>query len=370
MLSQPSPPSGFETQVRTVEKTGYTAYYITLFLKKGETTASFFERFVSILTDYHATLLRVTILGEVEAYAACMKELKEAGGEILYPVTWIEGNNGKDKPISGLTAVAVSGVPVEPVVLSDRIVGSVFETSLSKRLYLGNLFSTNATLPEPVQTEQLFDSIMEILGQVGMNFSHIIRTWYYLDDILGWYDQFNKVRTKFFEKQGVFEGLVPASTGIGGKNPLGTALTFEAIAIQPKTEETKIMDAESPKQGSAMSYGSSFSRAVEVAEPGCRTVYISGTASIDQEGNTVFLNDIDKQIDKTMDVVSGILQTCDMTFADVVRSVVYVKEAKDIPAFQHYYLEQAYAFPAIEGENTVCRDNLLFEIEVDALKKV
>jgi len=51
-----------------------------------------------------------------------------------------------------------------------------------------------------------------------MDFSHVARTWLYLDNLLDWYDDFNVVRTSFFRKHDVFRGLVPASTGIGGSN--------------------------------------------------------------------------------------------------------------------------------------------------------
>lgn len=67
-----------------------------------------------------------------------------------------------------------------------------------------------------------------------MELPNLVRTWLYLDHILDWYDDFNRVRNTFFERNGVFDGLVPASTGIGCANPHGSALVAKGLAVLPK----------------------------------------------------------------------------------------------------------------------------------------
>lgn len=47
-----------------------------------------------------------------------------------------------------------------------------------------------------------------------MDFSHVIRTWFYNNRLLDWYEEFNRARDTFFESRGVFDRLVPASTGL------------------------------------------------------------------------------------------------------------------------------------------------------------
>jgi enamine deaminase RidA (YjgF/YER057c/UK114 family) len=358
-----------ETRVQAIQRDAYTLYSITLFLASGESLDSLFHRLQSVLDKREATLLKQTVLGDLNAYNDGVKALQDACGNIDWPVTWIEGKNKYGKPISGMTALAVSGLPVERVLLKDRVIGSVMEDKHARHLFMGNLFATNATLPETVQTKQLFDDILAGLDLVGMDFSHVIRTWYYLQDILAWYDDFNAVRTGFFQQHGIFEQLVPASTGIGGANPWGTAATFEAIAIQPKSDAMTIQAVESPKQCSAMNYGSSFSRAVEVAEPGVRTLYISGTASIAPGGESMHNDNLQQQIETTFEVVRELLHAAAMSVEDITRSVAYFKDASAVDLFHTYYLDNQYHFPIIEGENAVCRDELLFEIEVDASRK-
>lgn len=55
----------------------------------------------------------------------------------------------------------------------------------------------------------------EALNRAGMDFSHVVRTWFYNNRLLDWYEEFNRARDTFFESRGVFDRLVPASTGIG-----------------------------------------------------------------------------------------------------------------------------------------------------------
>ena len=107
---------------------------------------------------------------------------------------------------------------------------------------------------------------------------------------------------------------------------------------------------------------------MELELPDLRRMYISGTASIDEHGKSVFLGDPAAQVRQTMEVVQAILRSREMDWGDVTRSLVYFKRAKDAPLFAKYRDEAGVpSFPAIIVENDICRDELLFEIEVDAL---
>ena len=189
------------------------------------------------------------------------------------------------------------------------------------------------------------------------------------DDILDWYDVFNEVRTDFFNKNGVFDHLVPASTGIGAANINGSALISDLMAIRPKNDQVKVFEVESPMQGSAQDYKSSFSRAVEVQVPDQRRLYISGTASIQPGGETAHIGDVDKQIDLTMRVVESILTSRDMAWRDTKRAVAYLPCTEDAPKFRQYCREKKIPdFPMVLAHAVVCRHDLLFEIELETVK--
>lgn len=166
----------------------------------------------------------------------------------------------------------------------------------------------------------------------------------------------------------MFEGLLPASTGIGAGNPFGAALTAGLLAMDPKTPGIGAATVESPLQDSPRKYGSAFSRAVEVTLGDHRRVTISGTASIDQPGATVHVGDVAAQVDLTMRVVEAILHSRAMRWADVTRGLAYFRHGSDVAEYRRWEAVRGIGpLPVIAGTHTVCREDLLFEIEIDAL---
>ena len=233
---------------------------------------------------------------------------------------------------------------------------------------LTDLLPADIGADRPEQTQSLLERMEAGLQDAGMNFSHVVRTWFYLDDILDWYTPFNTVRNKFFTERNVFQGVVPASTGVGMRNAAGAALTGAVLAVKPRSPGVKTFAVPSPLQCPALDYKSSFSRAVEVQMSGSRYLYISGTASIAPEGHSVHLGDVDKQIELTMAVVDAILESRNMELGDTSRAVAYFKDLSDAPRFEAYCrTHDLSAMPVTPVEATICRGELLFEIELDAI---
>ena len=257
------------------------------------------------------------------------------------------------------SSVAVDGIEL----------GAVYEDEFARYCALAPIFPADPSVSSCKQTQDVLNRMASALNACGMGVTDIVRTWFYLDSILDWYDEFNEVRTKFFDAHGTFDKLVPASTGIGASNEAGAALAAGLIAVQPKNERVSVCPVDSPLQGSAMDYRSSFSRAVEVSTPLERTVYVSGTASIDKNGGTVNINDPECQIEKTMAVVNAILESRSMGWKDVSGGVVYYPDLSHHELFLNYCRTQGLPdLPLLLLESYVCRSDLLFEIEVDARK--
>jgi enamine deaminase RidA (YjgF/YER057c/UK114 family) len=209
------------------------------------------------------------------------------------------------------------------------------------------------------------------LQSAGFRFTDTVRTWIYLDRLLDWYDDFNTVRTACFNETGIFDCMVPASTGIGASNPYGAAIMMDVLAVQPKDKQLAIREVISPLQNPALDYKSSFSRAVEMAYPSHKNLLISGTASIDPDGKTVHLNDPEKQIRLTLDVVFAILESRGMGWNDLFRGIAYFKDMDFKPIYDKIAGELGIPrFPLAISHADVCRHDLLFEIEVDAVKLV
>lgn len=98
-----------------------------------------------------------------------------------------------------------------------------------------------------------------------------------------------------------------------------------------------------------------------------RQVIVSGTASIAPGGESIHLGDIDKQTELSLDVIEAILKSRGMGWKDVVRSVAYFKDKDYAPHYEKIALRRGLAImPCIGIQADVCRDNLLFEMELDA----
>ena len=142
-----------------------------------------------------------------------------------------------------------------------------------------------------------------------------------------------------------------------------------ALALKPKAAAV-VREVASPMQCSALNYKSSFSRAVEVERADGRALYISGTASIEAGGKTAYVGDPQAQIELTMQVVAAILHSRQMDWSDTTRAIAYMKDLKDAPLFADWLHGKGLeALPVTWMHGDVCREDLLFEIELDAVKK-
>ena len=290
-------------------------------------------------------------------------------GEI--PALWLCNPNA-----GGCPAVAqrlfVSKGTVEPIFYEGQLVGSRFEDDQAEFVMLAGVGPSDPTAPRANQAASAFENIESILKKQGFTFHDVVRTWLYMDKLLEWYDELNRVRDAFFESHGIFGGFVPASTGIGSANVTGSAIITAAIAMRPKLGSTVTRAMlESPLQCSALDYRSSFSRAAEIVTPEGCIVFISGTASIAYGGETAYVGDPEKQIALTMEVVKAILGTRQMGLQHATRAIAYIKRPEYRPIWQKWLAENGLpADFAQEIIADVCRDDLLFELELDAFKRL
>lgn len=285
-----------------------------------------------------------------------------------WPLLWIEGDVCPGTEVSATQAFVIDDDHVRRIELDGRIVGSAWSDDDADYCLLAGVLPADPSAGKGDQTTSCFERIEAALGQAGMEFSHVVRTWLYLDQLLSWYDEFNKARTAFFHARKVFDGLIPASTGIGGANPAGAALAAAALAIRPRRQGVRIQEIVSPLQCAATDYRSSFSRAVEIGLSGRRWLLVSGTASIAPGGESLHTDDVAKQIHLTLDVVEALLHSRDMDWTDTTRAVGYFRDIRDLPVFEECCRERGIPpLPMAPAHAIVCRDDLLFELELDAL---
>lgn len=298
------------------------------------------------------------------------RQLEQAGVGLRaagVPQMWLCGEVGQFPAV--YQRLVGDAEPSGWIVRQGRPVGAHYVETHAEYCLLTGILPPDAAAPREIQAAAVFEGIEDALRDAGMTFGHVVRTWLYMDDILDWYDPFNQARDAFFRSRGVYDGLVPASTGIGSANLYGTAMVAAALAVKPLDPLATVLPVTSPLQCAALEYGSSFSRAVEIGTPEGRMLLVSGTASIEPGGRTAYVGDVERQIQLTMDVVGGILTARGMGWGDATRAIMYLKQPEFLGVWDAWRARNGLqGLPVINMVADVCRDDLLVELELDAVR--
>lgn len=235
------------------------------------------------------------------------------------------------------------------------------------RLHVGALYGKGEGAYE--QTHGMFQLAEEALQQAGMEFTDVVRTWIHLREMDRDYADLNRARREFFEARGI--DPAPASTGIGGSPvPGGHDLCLGLYAIQsaPKAPAAERAIMTTPTLNEAPVYGSDFARGMRIDETNKVALHVSGTASIDETGETVHVGDFDAQVDRMLVNVGALLEGQGASFGDVVSGITYVKHAADATRLREKFQDAGFVgFPNVLVEAAVCRPELLCETEVLAV---
>lgn len=346
----------------TIERQGYKEHIISVDIGNGITSTKDIAGKIRVLG---MEVLGQFILAGCEQY----EPVRKAMGHIDWPLTWIQGDACSGGELHSSQIIAVSGISTKPVILGNEVVGRLYEDDHAIYCRIAGIIPGDISATPEKQALSVFEQMEEALVSAGLQFTDVVRTWLYLDDLLQWYGAFNKVRTAFFTRHEVFDHLVPASTGIGACNPYHAALMADALVVKPKNSSCKVQAVASPLQCPAVSYKSSFSRAVEISYPDLRHLLISGTASIGTDGRTIHTGNPANQVEQTMKVAEAILVSRDMGWEDITRAIAYFKDMSSLNLYEKYCRENSIpSFPRAVSHADICRDDLLFEIEVDAVK--
>ena len=148
---------------------------------------------------------------------------------------------------------------------------------------------------------------------------------------------------------------------------------LEAIAHAP-VKKRAITNHGVLNEAFAYAKPSSFSRGMRIDLGGVTILLISGTASIDEHGNSVHFGDFRAQMRRTLANITGLLESEGCTWHDIVRTTCYLRDIeRDYEAFNEertaFFNEQGLdPLPASTGIQAIlCRPELLIEIEAIAM---
>lgn len=203
----------------------------------------------------------------------------------------------------------------------------------------------------------------------------LLRTWFYLKNIRSNYETFNTLRKEFFDCVAIdyssSSNILPASTCIEIKNQIRHChMGFEFVqnggGIRTKRIYNKLQKEATEER---YLFHPSFSRAVCTDYQSFSEVHISGTASIGQDGNSVYVGDAYRQIKKTLENVRSLLGAAGIDFSQIVYATCFFKNPDYMELFEKACKElRIEKFPCIILDGNVCREELLFELDGVAVK--
>ncbi len=223
-----------------------------------------------------------------------------------------------------------------------------------------------------MQSNDVIEQLLNALQSQELNIEeHCHRTWYYVRDIDNNYMDMIKSRTEYYEK----ENLTPqthfiASTGIEASTSNPHALVFmQSWAIKNlQREQVQYLYALENLSPTAL-YGVNFERATKVTFGDREHCYISGTASIDKNGEIVHPNDVAMQCQRAIENIQALLDEANMDFSDFRSAIVYLRDHHEYCQIKEK-IEQVFpkdcAINVVRG--AVCRPGWLVELEGVAIK--
>jgi enamine deaminase RidA (YjgF/YER057c/UK114 family) len=297
------------------------------------------------------------------------------------PLTYIQGHPPWGEGLAGVIIRAVSRCHPQDKVWTIRDqgkpVGRGWRREETVFLLLQNIQGL-ALGPQQVnapslQVKRMIQRAAEILENQGASYCDVIRTWFYLADILGWYPEFNRARTAIYGRFGILPGQgngrlkLPASTGIRGELPTGAAGALDLLAIVgPPESRPLVKQLSNPGQQDAFQYGSAFSRGALIRHPDISLLQVSGTAAIDEQGQSLYAGDVRAQIDCTFDKIDALIGQEGAALADIAAACVFVKHPEDALVYhERVAARDLEALPAVVMVADICREELLFEMDAE-----
>lgn len=316
-----------------------------------------------------------------EALAARAKALQARGVDPGGPVTYVEGRPPWGDGLAGVIIRAVAPAllegPVGEIGEPGAVRGRTWRSGGATFVVLQDVRDAQATASSPqgraTSVRRMIREAERLLRERGFSYRDVVRTWFYLPDILAWYPAFNAARNELYEEYGLMRipgvgaRLLPGSTGIGGRMPGSSSPGLDlAAVVAPESSAVRVRRLSSPVQIEAFRYGSAFARAVLVERPGCSTIHVSGTAAVDEAGVSLHGGDFHAQVECTLERIAALLEPEGTNLTDIVAATAFVKRGGDAGVLAEVLGAHGLAeLPAVCVVADVCRDELLFEMEAE-----
>ena len=351
---------------------GVSEYHVIFHVTNPRLT--FIEQVDVLLEAYHKVLE-----GELKGAVAVFKRffVSDAANQADYLYTLHAEQSEcamsivEQPPLDG-TKIAM-WVYLQRNVQTKVLSGSIYEVQHGayRHLWMGG--ACNRASNSECQMRLLLDNYILQLEENGCSLSeNCIRTWIYVQNVDVNYAGVVKARNEVFVEQNLTDKThFIASTGIAGRHAHPEILVqLDAYAVAGLRKE-QIHYLYAPTHlNPTYEYGVSFERGTYVDYGDRRQVFISGTASINNKGEIMYLGDIRKQILRMWENVEVLLSEAECTFDHVGHLLVYLRDAADYIVVREMFEERFPNIPKIYLLAPVCRPGWLIEMECMAVKSI
>ena len=228
-----------------------------------------------VLQDQGLTIVHERLFGSLSVKPAVLAARAAAlsAGDIPAdgPFTYIQGQPPWGEGLAGviIRAVACRQPQDEVWAIQDRgkPVGRGWRQGDATFLVLQNLQGLapngNGANAPPHQARRMIQRAAHLLEAQGASYHDVVRTWFYLSNILAWYPEFNQARSAVYRELGLMpingggSRRLPASTGIRGEVCTGAAGALDLLAVVgPPESQPLVRQMSSAAQPEALTYGS------------------------------------------------------------------------------------------------------------------
>ena len=216
------------------------------------------------------------------------------------------------------------------------------------------------------QTGRLFSAYRDHLASVGATLrENAVRTWLFVHNVDNHYAGVVKARRKLFASEGLTRDThYIVSTGIEGRNEQSrSVVTLDAFTILGLAEGQMVYIDCLDHLNRTDEYGVTFERAGHLDFGNRSHINISGTASIDANGQIMHEGDILRQVERTIENVSALLEVAGASLDDMASMIVYLRDSADAKRVIAFLDENHPGLPFVAVQAPVCRPGWLVEIE-------
>jgi enamine deaminase RidA (YjgF/YER057c/UK114 family) len=301
--------------------------------------------FLSDAANQQAMLLAAT--GEDDCAVSVVQQPPLGGGKVAMAV-WLMSGTDRRKCADGSFVVAHYGIE--------------------------ELWSVQHTAEGPdafTQAQRMLDGYARQLEEHHCTLAdNAMRTWLYVNDIDSHYGEVVRARNAVFDAEHLTDDThYIASTGIQGRvADARTRCMMNALAIKGLRPEQVHYLYASHLMNRTSDYGVRFERGVCIDFDGHRRVHVSGTASIDHQGNIVHHGDIRRQVIRMWENVDALLAEAECDRDDIAEILVYLRDPADYAVVEPMFTNACPSTPTLFLHAPVCRPGWLVEMECVAVK--